>query len=500
MGFRMRTKNTGSPAAVGIDLGTSCCRVGLWRDGDVLVVPNERGCLATPTCVAFLDHASPVVGDLAVEQASKDLENCIFAPQRLLGASFNSPWVQRHLAAGPPRLEKGEDDTVCYRVQDRGRERLVRPEEVLSILLTHLRKELERSLCLTVRGAVVTVPAQYGPQQRKALEEACREARLSLLALVKAPTAAAIAFSLTTPCKEPRHMLVLDFGASYCDFCLLKLDDLTITETVVGSEFVDLDALLVRFCLVDIKLRYGIDVADNWDAMYQLTRACESAKKKLSQFTQTRVEVDNLFLGEDYRVQMSRAYFDELCSREIDELVELFDWCIEDCNLDRTSVEVLLVGGSSRNPRFRRLMRDFFWGRAPGEVVRPDHAAVLGAAVYAAARTSSAPPDLTAPPSRNDSEDEQDDFSVESEAGIQSITFSPPPAADEKYSFSGLRVVEVMPWSSKPDRTAKQVADAKEAAFLSDCEQLEEVPCNEGFGLPRPPRGLALPTPSRRHA
>ena len=31
-------------AAVGIDLGSSSCRIGLWRDGDVLIVPNDRGC------------------------------------------------------------------------------------------------------------------------------------------------------------------------------------------------------------------------------------------------------------------------------------------------------------------------------------------------------------------------------------------------------------------------------------------------------------------------
>ena len=51
----------------------------------------------------------------------------------------------------------------------------------------------------------------------------------------------------------------------------------------------------------------------------------------------------------------------------------------------RNSVDVVLVGGSSRIPRFRRLVKDFFRGQPPSEVLRPDHAAVLGAAVYAAA-------------------------------------------------------------------------------------------------------------------
>lgn len=58
---------------------------------------------------------------------------------------------------------------------------------------------MESCLGLQVRGAVVTVPAKYGRQQRRALEEACRMAQLQVLAFLKAPTAAAIAFSLTNP-------------------------------------------------------------------------------------------------------------------------------------------------------------------------------------------------------------------------------------------------------------------------------------------------------------
>lgn len=58
---------------------------------------------------------------------------------------------------------------------------------------------------------------------------------------------------------------------------------------------------------------------------------------------------------------------------------------IPSCRCSRNSVDVVLVGGSSRIPRFRRLIKDFFRGQAPSEVLRPDHAGVLGAAVYAAA-------------------------------------------------------------------------------------------------------------------
>ncbi|CAJ1398855.1 unnamed protein product [Effrenium voratum] len=464
-------------AAVGIDLGTSCCRIGLWRDGDVLIVPNDRGCLATPNCVGFLDCTGPVVGEAAVEQASANLANTIFAPQRLLGASFDSPWAQRLRSTA--QVVKGDDGSAMYRVRDRGKERILEPGEVLAILLQQMKRQVEQCLGVHVKAAVVTVPAKYGKQQRRALQEALRMAQLEVLALVKAPTAAAIAFSLTNPRDVPRDVLVLDFGACYCDFCLLTLQGKCLCERAVGSEFVDLDSLLVKFCLTDIRLRLGLDLSEDMVAQLRLSMACESAKRKLSQWNQTRVNVEALVEGNDYCVAMSRSYFEEFCSRDIDCLLEIFDICLEESGLERNGVDVVLVGGSSRIPRFRRLVKDFFRGQQPSEVLRPDHAAVLGAAVYAARLAG------------NQAPDSEDDFAVDDERLPRSEAVS----SGGIYSFEGLRLEEIMPWSS---------------ITVGDFPQLDEVPCNECFGLALPreakklrgswqkmPSGRVVETPRR---
>ena len=198
-------------------------------------------------------------------------------------------------------------------------------------------RQVEQCLGVHVRSAVVTVPAKYGRQQRKALEEACRMAHLEVLALVKAPSAAAIAFSLTNPRETPREILVLDFGACYCDFCLLTLRGKSLYERAVGSEIIDLDSLLVKFCLTDIKIRLGVDMSNDWVAVLRLSMACENAKRKLSQWNQTRVNVEALVQGNDYCVAMSRSYFEEFCSRDIDCLLEIFDICLEESGLERRS-------------------------------------------------------------------------------------------------------------------------------------------------------------------
>lgn len=63
------------------------------------------GCLATPNCVGFMDCTSPVVGEAATEQASNNLANTIFAPQRLLGVT----WRLKKNGAGFQRLQKLDD-------------------------------------------------------------------------------------------------------------------------------------------------------------------------------------------------------------------------------------------------------------------------------------------------------------------------------------------------------------------------------------------------------
>jgi len=386
MGFAMRShqSSNGPPAAIGIDLGTSYARVGLWRDGDVLIIPNERGKLATPSCIAFTS-TNVLVGEAAQEQADINLENTIFAPQRLIGFKFENPWVQWYMRSRPANVVRGEDDTPIIKVHDRGKERCLRPEEIVGMLLEHLKRIAERYLGVMVSDAVVTVPAQYGKRQRAAIFAACKIARLKVLDLLKSPTACAIAYCLTNPTKGRRNMLVCDMGGSYFDFSLLVVEEGHLTEKAIGTDYIDLDNCLVRFCLQDLRERFNVSIAAKQLAMLRLQRECEQAKKKLSQYNQVRIELTALLEGVDYGCTISRAHFEEFCKNDIQTLMDPIDWCLEDCGLERSDVhDVVLVGGSARVPIIRRAFRAFFYGREPREVLRPDHAAVLGAGAYVA--------------------------------------------------------------------------------------------------------------------
>lgn len=386
MGFAMRS--TGNqcrlPAAVGIDLGTSFSRVALWRDGDILIIPNDRGHPATPSCVAFTEPGV-LVGEAAHEQADGNLDNTIFAPQRLIGSTFDNPWVQWYMQSWPSKVVRGECDKPMLRVRDRGKEKLLPPEEIVTMLLVHLRKMAEAYLGVTVMDAVITVPACYGRSQREALLAACREARLNVLELVKAPTAASIAYTLKNPSREKCNVLVCDMGGSYFDFSLLCIQEGSITERAIGTDYLDLDHCIMRFCIKDLREQFNTNIEGRQVPLHRLRTACEAAKKRLSQYNQASVEVTSIVDGVDYICNLSRGHFEELFKDEIEPLLDPLNDALEDSNLEKPDVtEVLLVGGAARVPRIRRAIREFFYGMVPQEVSRPDHAAVLGAAAYAA--------------------------------------------------------------------------------------------------------------------
>jgi len=381
----LEAEHQGDLAAVGIDLGTSYTRMGIWKQGDVHLIPNERGELKTPSCIAFSDEGV-LFGEEAVEQAEEGSECTVFAPQRLVGfKSCDHPCVRMYMRTWPSRLVRGEDGTPVIRVLSKGEEHRLRPEDILTMLLVHLRKVAESHLGKTVLDAVITVPSRYGKAQREAVIEACRSAQLNVIDFINAPTAAAVAYCLTSPRRERRNVLVCNMGGSYFDFSLLCIEDCVIVERAIGTDYIDLDNCLLRYCMQDLREKWSTNIVGQSLSVQRLREKCEVAKKMLSTHNQARIEVTNLIPDTDYFCTISRVHFEELCKDDIGALLDPISWSLEDSGLEKGDIdEVVLVGGSARVPAVRRALQDFFYGKKPHEVMRPEHAAVLGAAAYSA--------------------------------------------------------------------------------------------------------------------
>lgn len=372
------------PPRIGIDLGTKFSRVAFWYDGDVVVVPNEYNKLSTPTCVAFVGH-EVLIGEQALGQVEKNGRNTIIAPQYLIGCKYTSPAVKWYQKRWGYDLVHSSDGGVRFQVDFKGQATLMQPEEVLAFFLRHLRQRAEAYLRRSVVDVVLAVPSLYGKMQRRALLQVFRQVRLNVVEMVKAPTAAGLGFLVANPSARLRTFLVCDMGGALFDIAVLSCDeDGTVTERAITTEHVDLEAGLMRYSHSAVPAGARMP-----SSTLCLRLACEAAKHTLTSSQVATIETpmpaaEEVMSPRLMDVSVSQTLYETMLSQDVYDLLDAISYCLEDVGLEKGDIqEIIMVGGSSRIPVYRRGLRQFFHGQQLCNVQRPDHAVVLGAAVYA---------------------------------------------------------------------------------------------------------------------
>jgi len=131
-------------------------------------------------------------------------------------------------------------------------------------------------------------------------------------------------------------------------------------------------------------------VIKNNKVLMRLRTNCERAKRQLSSASTAWVEIDALFEGIDFRTQISRAKFEQLCNDDFQKCMHPLDKVLRDAKLSKNDIDdIVLVGGSTRIPKIREMLRDYFNGKEPKSEVHPDEAVGYGAAIQAAILTKS---------------------------------------------------------------------------------------------------------------
>lgn len=173
------------------------------------------------------------------------------------------------------------------------------------------------------------------------------------------------------------------------DVSLLTLDEgifevkATAGDTHLGGE--DFDSRLVDYCVNEYKRRHKVDPRDNKKAIRRLRTVCERAKRTLSAATQTTIEVDSFYDGNDFNITITRAKFEELCSDLFRKTIDPVERVLRDAKIDKNSVDdVVLVGGSTRIPKIQQMLSNFFNGKELDKSINPDECVAYGAGVQAA--------------------------------------------------------------------------------------------------------------------
>jgi len=373
---------------IGIDLGTTYSCVAIMENGKVNVISNDQGNRITPSYVAFTESGERLIGDAAKNQLTSNPKNTVFDAKRLIGREWADKSVQADAKYLPFQLSNRNNKPVISVMSGEDSKTLT-PEEISSMILTKMKQTAEDYIGQNITRAVVTVPAYFNDAQRAATKDAGVIAGLEIIRIINEPTAAAIAYGLDKAGgSDERNVLVFDLGGGTFDVSLLSITEgvfevlSTNGDTHLGGE--DFDQRVMEHFMKIIKKKTGKDIRNDKTATQKLRREVEKAKRALSSAHQTRIEIESLIDGEDFSETLTRAKFEELNMDLFKNTLKPVKKVLEDSELSKKDItDIILVGGSTRIPKVRQLVKEFFNGREPRSGVNPDEAVAEGAAVQA---------------------------------------------------------------------------------------------------------------------
>jgi molecular chaperone DnaK len=374
--------------AIGIDLGTTNSVAAVMEADAPAVIVNSEGGRVTPSVVAFTKTGERIVGQIAKRQAALNPERTIYSIKRFMGRKYSE--VTQELKQVPYKVVPGPNDAVRIDIDGK----LYSPEEISSHILRKLADDATKYLGEKVKDAVITVPAYFNDAQRQATKDAGQIAGLNVLRIINEPTAASLAYGLDK--KKHETILVFDLGGGTFDVSILEVGDgvfevkSTAGDTHLGGD--DFDKRIVDWLVEEFKKDQGIDLSKDRQALQRLTEAAEKAKIELSSAMETEVNLP--FITADATgprhllMKLTRAKFDQLTHDLVQRTMGPVKQAIADAKLSEKDLdEVILVGGSTRIPAVKALVKSLTGGKEPNQSVNPDEVVAVGAAIQAGVLT-----------------------------------------------------------------------------------------------------------------
>jgi molecular chaperone DnaK len=309
------------------------------------------------------------------------------ATKRFIGRRWSPKLVQEARSLVPYAVVEGPSGEVRAKIAGR----VLPLTQISAMVLGELKLDAEAHFGRPVQKCVITVPANFDDNQRAATKQAAQIAGLHVLRIVNEPTAAAVAYGLTS--KFEGKALVFDLGGGTFDVSILEVESgvfqvqATGGDPVLGGE--DFDAAVVGWLLQQLPGRARETAANDILSMQRLKVAAEQAKRELSQGDEAQVTASGLGDhgpgGElvDLDVRLSRSEFERLVEPLVTRSVDVTRKMMEEARATSKDIQIiLLVGGMTRVPLIRKRVAELF-GKPPVVGVNPDEVVALGAAVHA---------------------------------------------------------------------------------------------------------------------
>ncbi|CAF1113872.1 unnamed protein product [Brachionus calyciflorus] len=331
---------------IGIDLGTTFSCVGYFEKDKLEIIENKfTGSRVTPSVVTFTDSDFKI---------------------------------------GKPISGYGSKPKI--HVNFKNENKVFSPEEISAMILKEMKRIASIHLNQNIIQAVITVPAYFNDSQRQATKDAAKIAGLDVLQLLNEPTAAALAYGYDKKLNNKSKILVYDLGGGTFDVSVMEINNGEFKIIAIGGDTLlggtDFDNSLTHHFAKLINDKHKINLTKK--SLLRLRNECEKVKRELTQMQETTIEIDGLFDGFDFVEKITRSTFERLNLDLFKKTIEIVETTLKSANLTRDDIDdIVLVGGSSRIPKIKQMLLEFFNGKTIKQDINPDEVVAYGAAIQA---------------------------------------------------------------------------------------------------------------------
>jgi molecular chaperone HscC len=340
---------------IGIDLGTTNSLAAYFTESGPEIIPNRLGKHLTPSVVSIDEQDQIYVGETAVERL-------------LLYPEYTAGVFKRDMGSNK-KFKLGNKQFTA--------------EELSSFVLKSLKEDAEHYLGEEVAEAVISVPAYFNNERRKATKRAGELAGLKVDRIISEPTAAAIAYGLYQN-KENAKFLVFDLGGGTFDVSILELFESIIeVRAVAGDNFLGGE----EFTQVLEQMFYDSHKEIDKNALSAKTQGhihkqAELCKRGFSQDKTSKMICTIQEEQIEYSIDLQE--YEKNCEKLFDKIKQPIKRSLADANIRISDIDkVVLVGGGTKLWIVRKFVSKLF-GIMPDADINPDEAVALGAAIQGA--------------------------------------------------------------------------------------------------------------------
>ena len=385
---------------LGLDLGTTFSCIGVYRNEGVEIIPNRNGERTTPSIVTILDNDTILKGEDTLDYLVKEYDSSIYATKRFIGRIYKDSNVINEIEKEnfPFKIiGEGEGKNIPkVEVKKNNRSIKFTLEEISSFIIRKMVDNTEAFLGKNVKKLVITVPANFNDAQRNCTKQAAKLAGIEVLRIINEPTEAALAYGLGENNEQTnKNILVFDLGGGTFDVTILRINrseeiNFEILSTN-GDKFLggeDFDNKLVEYVLDDFCQKYNESkekIKQDKKIIRKLKIHCEIIKKTLSSYYDAYLCINNFYNGHNIFQKISKSEFESITSDLIERLREPIKNALIEARLTKNEIdEIIMVGGSSRIPKVKKFLKEYFNGVKINDSINPDETVAYGATLMAA--------------------------------------------------------------------------------------------------------------------